>query len=86
MPDIVIFTGGYNVGDVSGFKVSGEARVNVAESENIGWETGDISYDATPSQINAAIVAAAIAAADVAGHVVGGGDNKIVIGGAPDLG
>lgn len=78
MAHIAIFVGGMAAGDGT-LHITGEARVD--DGTAIYWNT-DVAYNALPSVINAAIVAAAVAAADVESYTIGALDTKTLFAGA----
>jgi len=79
MANIAIYVGGSRLGTASGFRLSGGALVSPV-SEDISWETADIAFTATTTQVNQAIQDAAIAVAEAAGYTIGALDTKIIIG------
>lgn len=84
MADIFILFDAINPGDSpSSMSCSGTCRVSGApvDSDSLVWSTV-VSMGLTTVQLNAACIDAAIAVAQAAGFVIGGGDRKQLFSGA----
>jgi hypothetical protein len=79
--DMMVFCAGQAAGDVSGYKVVGQARVD-GHAEELQWSTEDIPFDADAPTVNIAIKNAAVAAAVAEQLDVDLDDNINVIAGA----
>lgn len=82
--DVVIYVSSDLAGAVSGFRLSGNARVGpgVPDAPSISWVSADILFTATEGEINQAVATAAINACVTQGYAIGALDNKIIIGGS----